>query len=135
MNRKAIIALSLAIKIIVGAIGLFLVLYGLMGFAGLNFAGAHVEWSTRIIGLFMAIMGLVYVCPNSKIIAVFRKSPVFYGICGLPYLVITVAAVVTLIESGWGAYQVHMCILLSLVGFAAGALAPLSYYLYLSSRQ
>lgn len=131
-HNKAKSVLSLITKLMAGAIGLFLVLYGLMGFIGLNFAGAHVEWSTRMTGLFMVIMGLVYICPNSKIILVFRKKTIYYGVCGVPYLMIVLSGVFTVVESGWGIYQMHMCILLSLVGFAAGALAPLSYCLSIS---
>jgi len=125
---------SVITKIAATILGAISILYGIVGVIGLNPAGTHHDGAIRLAALLMVIMGFVYTIPNRRIIFLFKK-PVYYCVCGVPYLVTIVCGGFTVANSGWHSFVEQGGVVTSIVIFVAAAVAPISYCLWGREKQ
>ena len=125
-------AISILLKIIATVIGIFCIPYGIMGFIGINPAGTHDDWEIRLIGMIMTFMGFVYICPNKLIENKFINNKIYYSICLVPFAILFICAIVTIIKDSWDSFVFQDGLLTSVGVLITSSFAPLSYYFYVN---
>lgn len=117
------------LKFLSTATGLFCIGYGTLGMIGLNPAGFHDEWSIRLAGMLMLFLGVLYLCPNARIVGRNYKRW-YYLLCAVPFLVVFACAFATIYRSGWRSFLLQggpeTRVMTSIFAF----FAPASLYFY-----
>jgi len=132
---KATHIASILLKIVATILGVTLVLYGSMGLLGFTLAGTHQDVWIRLAALLMVVMGFVYTIPSGRVIFFFRKTAIYYCVCGVPYLVTIVCGGFTVADSGWHSFVEQGGVVTSIGIFMAAGIAPISYYLWGREKQ
>lgn len=122
--------LSLTLKVIAIIIGVFFIPYGLLGFFGINPAGRHEELWMKLVGLYMTILGALYLYPNSKLVKLKFKQTLYYVITLSPIVVVIAAALMTIYKENMESFVIQGGIA-TVVGTTLCALfAPLSLFFH-----
>lgn len=111
-------------------IGVFLFVYGIVGFLGFNPAGRHEDLWIKMTGLYMAVIGGLYGIPNGKLAQFPCRRRWYYALTLSPIAVVGVAAVRTINQEGWHDFVLQGGPVTAIVIVCCSVFAPLSLFLY-----
>jgi hypothetical protein len=132
MLVRYIRALSFVLKVLASIIGVGSILYGFVGILGISPHGP--EGPGRLLGLFVFVLGVLYLCPNS-LVRNTGKTCVYIVITSIPCIFITWNSVYVIILENYNSLVFQGGLIWVGVVLPLSILAPISLILYLLAEK